>query len=149
MNLSERRVARALALQALYELDCTNHSREQVVAERLRGNQISDEQRTFIYGLVNGVRDHLTELDALIERYAPQRPAEQIVVIDHNILRMAIYDFAIARQTPVGAAINEAVELAKSFGAESAFRFVNGVLGALADEFPSANGNARAQEESS
>jgi len=149
VNLSERRVARALTLQALYELDCTTHSPEQVVAERLRGNQISDEQRTFIYRLVNGVRDHLTELDAMIENHAPQGPPEHIAVIDHNILRMAIYDFAMARQTPVGAAINEAVELAKAFGAENSFRFVNGVLGALADEFAAADQDARAQEESS
>ncbi|MHB8626356.1 MAG: transcription antitermination factor NusB [Aggregatilineales bacterium] len=148
MTLSERRVARALALQALYELDCTSHSVEQVVPERLRENQISDDQRTFIYGMVNGVRDHLSELDALIAAHATERPSEQITPIDHNILRMAIYDFAIARQTPVSAAINEAVELAKTFGAESAFRFVNGVLGALADQFAADDGNGRVQEES-
>src|SRR5262249_30414434 len=139
-------VARALVLQALYELDCTTHPVEQVVSERLRGNQISDEQRTFIYGMVNGVRGSLAELDALIEAHAPERPSEQLDVIDHNILRMAIYEFAITRQTPVGPAINEAVELAKSFGAEHTFRFVNGVLGALASEFDDENGNARAQE---
>ena len=149
MNLSERRVARALALQALYELDSTTHSVEQVVPERLRENQISDEQRTFIYGLVNGVHDHLAELDVLIAAHASQYPLEQLAVIDHNILRMAIYDFAIAHQTPVGAAINEAVELAKDFGAESAYRFVNGVLGALADEFAADPKKARAQERSS
>lgn len=149
MNLSERRVARALALQALYELDCTTHLVEQVVPERLRENQISEEQRTFIYGLVNGVRDHLSELDTLIAAHASQHPLDQLAVIDHNILRMAIYDFAIARQTPVSAAINEAVELAKDFGAESAYRFVNGVLGALADEFAADPGTARAQEGSS
>lgn len=149
MNLSERRVARALVLQALYELDCTGHSIEQVVPERLRENQISDEQRTFIYGMVNGVRTHLSELDALIETYATERPSEQIAIIDHNILRMAIYDFAIARQTPVSAAINEAVELAKAFGADGSFRFVNGVLGAVANQSAEDNGNACVQEEPS
>jgi N utilization substance protein B len=73
-------------------------------------------------------------LDETIRRYAPEFPLDQIAVIDRNILRLAIFEFAVRRSTPVGAAIDEAVELAKMFGADGASSFINGVLGALADD---------------
>ena len=71
-------------------------------------------------------------LDRLIQKYAPEWPLDQMALIDRNILRMAIWEFAAERQTPLKVAINEAVELAKLYGSDSAPRFVNGVLGALA-----------------
>jgi N utilization substance protein B len=69
--------------------------------------------------------------DQLIHQHAPEWPLDQMAIIDHNILRMAIWEFAVGA-TPLKVAINEAVEMAKLFGADSAPRFVNGVLGALA-----------------
>ena len=75
---------------------------------------------------------HSAELDKLIQRYAPEWPVDQMAVVDRNVLRIAIYEFSISRGTPTKVAINEAVELAKLFGSDSAPRFVNGVLGALA-----------------
>jgi N utilization substance protein B len=71
------------------------------------------------------------ELDALIGRYAPEWPVEQIALIDRNILRLAIFEILLQDDTPVKVAINEAVELAKEFGSDSSGRFVNGVLGSL------------------
>jgi N utilization substance protein B len=73
-------------------------------------------------------------MDRLIARYAPEWPLDQMAVIDRNILRIAIYEFLITDETPVKVAINEAVELAKVYGSDSAPRFINGVLGTLADE---------------
>jgi N utilization substance protein B len=69
----------------------------------------------------------------VIARYAPEWPLDQIAAIDRNILRIATWEFAAQRDTPVKVAINEAVELAKAFGSDSAPRFVNGVLGSLAE----------------
>jgi len=82
---------------------------------------------------MDGVLQHREVLDAFIHRHAPEWPLEQMAYIDRNILRMAIFEFAVDGGTPVKVAINEAVELAKTFGSESAPRFVNGVLGALVE----------------
>jgi N utilization substance protein B len=73
-------------------------------------------------------------MDVLIARYAPEWPLEQMAVIDRNILRIAIFEFIASEETPVKVAINEAVELAKTYGSDSAPRFINGVLGTLAEQ---------------
>lgn len=83
--------------------------------------------------LVKGVDERREELDGHISRHAPDWPTEQIAVIDRNILRVAIYELMYG-ELPVKVAINEAVEIAKAFGSDSAPRFVNGVLGALASQ---------------
>ncbi len=129
--MKARRKARAIALQALYELDCAEHSVEEVLAQRMEGQSLSDETSDFVRQLVSGVIAHKARLDRLIHQHAPEWPLDQMAVIDHNILRIAIWEFA-AGATPLKVAINEAVELAKLFGADSAPRFINGVLGALA-----------------
>lgn len=128
-----RRPARVLALQALYEMDCTRHGVAQVMAARLEeAADLSDDSRQFAHRLVSGVLSERTRLDALIRQYAPEWPLDQMAIIDRNILRIAIYEFALSGETPIKVAINEAIELAKDYGSESASRFVNGVLGALA-----------------
>jgi len=77
------------------------------------------------------VLEHQEEIDAVIRQKAPAWPLEQVAVIDRNILRLAIYEILIDNRVPVRAAINEAVELAKSFGGESSPKFINGVLGSV------------------
>lgn len=127
-----RHQARSLTLQALYELDCTRHPLSDVLRERLGMDELSQQTSTLATQLINGVLDNQTELDALIHRYAPEWPLDQIAIIDRNILRIAIYELGAGKQTPVKVVINEAIELAKTFGTESTPRFVNGVLGSLA-----------------
>ena len=129
--MKARRKARAVALQALYELDCASHPVEDVIAQRLEDQPLSDEGCEFAHRLILGVITHKTTLDQLIHQHAPEWPLDQMAIIDHNILRMAIWEFAVGA-TPLKVAINEAVEMAKLYGADSAPRFVNGVLGALA-----------------
>lgn len=90
----------------------------------------------FAEQLVTGVIEYQTLMDTLISRYAPEWPLDQMAVIDRNILRMAIFEFLISGETPIKVAINEAVELAKTYGSDSAPRFINGVLGTLADQIP-------------
>lgn len=85
----------------------------------------------FAYELVDGVIKHQTDIDALIKKYAPQWPIEQITNIDRNILRLGTFELQFADMIPAKVAINEAIELAKSFGGQSSGRFVNGVLGAM------------------
>lgn len=91
----------------------------------------------FASRLMQGVVAYQEGMDRLIERYAPEWPLDQMAVIDRNILRMAIFEFIISDETPVKVAINEAVELAKTYGSDSAPRFINGVLGTLAERIPS------------
>jgi N utilization substance protein B len=129
-----RRQARIIAIQALYELDLTDHPPEVVMRRRIEDEALAPEGVPFVYYLVNGVLAHREELDNLIQRYAPEWPIEQMAPIDRNVLRMALFEFSIDGKTPVKVAINEAVELAKLFGSDSAPRFVNGVLGSLAGE---------------
>ena len=131
-KIDPRHHARSLALQALYELDCTQHGLGDVLRERLGMDELSLQTSTLAKQLVNGVLENKTELDALIHRYAPEWPLDQIAIIDRNILRIAIYELGAGNQTPVKVAINEAIELAKTFGTESTPRFINGVLGTLA-----------------
>ncbi|MGC8856600.1 MAG: transcription antitermination factor NusB [Anaerolineae bacterium] len=131
--MKQRTRARSLALQALYEIDLTNHPPAEVFKSRLEETPLSDDLAEFARQIIFGVLPLTKQLDTLIAKYAPEWPFDQVAAIDRNILRMACWEFAVYRQTPLKVAINEAVELAKQFGSESAPRFVNGVLGALAD----------------
>lgn len=127
-----RHHARSLALQILYELDCTRHPVGTVLAERLDADDITTPARDLATRLVQGVLDQRDHLDLLIRRYAPEWPLNQIAIIDRNILRIAIYELAFETTIPLKVAINEAIELAKAYGTESTPRFINGVLGTLA-----------------
>lgn len=131
MNTDYRRQARILALQALYELDCTEHRVGEVLTQRLDADEVREETRALTTRLVQGVLQYRAPLDVLIHRYAPEWPLDQIAVVDRNILRIAIYELGRDEAIPVKVAINEAIELAKTFGTESTPRFVNGVLGTL------------------
>lgn len=132
--MKTRRRARRVTLEALYEIDLANHKAGEVLAQRLEENPMESAGVQFANHLVHGVIENLEQLDTLIARYAPEWPLEQMAVIDRNILRIAIFEFLINGETPVKVAINEAVELAKSYGSDSAPRFVNGVLGTLAEQ---------------
>ncbi len=131
--MKSRTRARGLALQALYEIDIANHPPAEVLRERLEEEPLSDELAEFARQIIFGVLPLAHELDQIIAQYAPEWPLDQIAAIDRNILRMACWEFAANGQTPVKVAINEAVELAKLYGSDSAPRFVNGVLGSLAE----------------
>jgi N utilization substance protein B len=131
--MKSRTRARCLALQALYEIDITNHPPAEVLDMRLEESPLSGDLAEFAHQIIFGVLPLIPDLDKLISKYAPEWPLDQIAAIDRNILRIAFWEFAVLRETPVKVAINEAVELAKLFGSDSASRFVNGVLGSLAE----------------
>lgn len=131
-TIDPRHQARSLALQALYEIDATDHSVADVLSDRLSGDELVSQTRLLATTLVHGVLEYCPQLDGLIRHYAPEWPLDQIATIDRNILRIAIYELGASSVTPVKVAINEAIELAKTFGTESTPRFINGVLGTLA-----------------
>ena len=131
--MKDRTRARGVALQALYELDVTDHPVGTVLIERTADSELNDDLVLFFRSIVLGVWPIRQELDRFISDHAPDWPLDQVAIIDRNILRIALWEFAVADDIPLKVAINEAVELAKTYGSDSAPRFVNGVLGSLAD----------------
>ncbi len=131
--MKPRTRARSLALQALYEIDLTEHPMESVLELRMKERELDADLADFACRIVRGVHPLRKLLDAYIAEHAPEWPIEQVSVIDRNLIRMAVWEFAVNGETPVKVAINEAVELAKRYGSDSSSRFVNGVLGSLAD----------------
>lgn len=127
-----RRKARVVALQALYEVDTVNHKGEDVLNRLLLETQLPEVSAAFAHELVKGVTDNLPEIDSYIKKFATAWPIAQIPAIDRNILRLAIFEILIDNRIPVRIGINEAVELAKSFGSDNSPKFVNGVLGSVA-----------------
>ena len=126
-----RRRTRALVMQALYESDAVEHSAVGVLDERMPEMGLPWRDAEFARKLLNGIFANAAEIDKIISEFAPGWPMSQMAVVDRNILRMAVYEIMVSQETPPRVAVNEAVELAKAFGAESAPRFINGVLGSV------------------
>jgi N utilization substance protein B len=131
--MKSRTKARSVALQVLYEIDMTGHLPGEVLDFRLEEDQLDDGQTEFTRQIVFGVAPLFIKLDNFIAQHAPDWPLDQVAIIDRNIIRIALWEFAVSSMTPVKVAINEAIELAKSYGSDSTPRFVNGVLGSLAN----------------
>lgn len=129
--MKSRTKARSIALQVLYEIDITGHSPVRALEQRLVDNRLDKGPADFSQQIVHGVFPIMNELDNFIAQHAPEWPVDQIAIIDRNILRISLWEFAVACCTPVKVAINEAIELGKIFGSDSTPRFVNGVLGSL------------------
>ncbi len=131
--MKSRTKARSIALQVLYEQDMTTHLPGTVFMERLADEPLDETLTEFSRQIIFGVLPITKELDDYIAQHAPEWPLDQVAVIDRNIIRIAMWEFAVQQCTPVKVAINEAIELAKHYGSDSTPRFVNGVLGALAN----------------
>ncbi len=143
-------------MQSLYEWDF-NGKKEDALPEILERN-IREfgpglEDPGFIVDLVKGVVAHLEKLDAIIAKAAPQWPIDQIAIVDRNVLRLGLYELLFGKpdEVPPKVAINEAIELAKSFGGDSSGKFVNGVLGTVYKELgePGKNDAPKAKSEES
>jgi transcription antitermination protein NusB len=131
--MSNRHLARTIAMQSLYEWDF--NAKEDDVVKVLKHNlkefAPDFDDKGFAESIVNGVKDNQNEIDRLITKYAPEWPLEQITVVDRNVLRIGIFELKFSPEIPPKVAINEAIELAKTFGGESSGKFVNGVLGTI------------------
>lgn len=130
--MKSRTKARALALQVLYEVDLTGHPPGEVLENRLADEPFDPTLIEFAREITMGVIPLIDKLDEFIAEHAPEWPLDQVATVDRNIIRIALWEFAVSCSTPIKVAINEAIELAKSYGSDSTPRFVNGVLGSLA-----------------
>jgi N utilization substance protein B len=133
--MKSRTKARAIALQVLYEFDLTGHPIGIILVNRFQEEEQDSKSVKFTEEIVYGVYPYILKLDEIIAHYAPEWPLDQVASIDRNIIRIALWEFAVKKCTPIKVAINEAVELGKIYGSDSTPRFVNGVLGSLVSKY--------------
>ena len=136
MSRGLRHRARIIALQALFELEFAANSPDSILERTVKEQEFKGEAADFSALLLHGVIDNKQLLDSTIARYAPTFPVDQLAPMDRNILRLALFEIMVNKKTPPKVAINEAVELAKEFGADTSPKFVNGVLGSAISELP-------------
>ena len=131
--MSNRHLARTIAMQTLFEWDFRGKQEDiqAMVQANLDDFAPDFTDAPFTVNLVKGVLKNQKDIDAVITQYAPEWPLEQITIVDRNILRIGVCELKFNEEIPPKVAINEAIELAKSFGGESSGKFVNGVLGAI------------------
>lgn len=134
--MASRHLSRSVAMQSLYEWDFRGRKNEivaDIVDRNIKEFAPGVDEPDFIYQLVNGVVEHQDQIDKIIEKAAPQWPLDQIAMVDRNVLRLGLFEllFGNRSEVPPKVAINEAIELAKSFGGDSSGKFVNGVLGTV------------------
>lgn len=135
--MPNRHLARSIAMQSLFEWDFKGNPTAilpAIVDHNLVEFGPGLEESEFTKAIVDGVIEHLSEIDEMITTYAPSWPIGQITLVDRNILRIGVYELKFAKDIPPKVAINEAIELAKSFGGASSGKFVNGVLGSMYNE---------------
>lgn len=132
--MSNRHLARTLAMQSLFLWDFNDKketSLDNIVDNNFKHFAPNFNDYGFAKNLVKGVIGNLSEIDQKIVQYATEWPLDQITVVDRNILRIGVYELVFDKDIPAKVAINEAIEIAKTFGGESSGKFVNGVLGAI------------------
>ena len=120
-----------MILQALYEIDAAGHEMKKVLDYLISEGNLSEENECFVRESVIGVQQGKEDIDCYIKKYAPAYPVEQLSIVDRNILRLAIFEILLNNKVPVKVAINEAVELAKTFSSDNSPKFINGVLGSI------------------
>lgn len=133
--MATRHLIRTVILQTLYEWDFYKQEKDiTVILERnLKEFAPGIDEPDFAWRILKGIAEHLTAIDDILKKAAPDWPVDKIAVIDRNILRIGLYEllFADHNEVPPRVAINEAIELAKNYGGPNTSRFVNGVLGTI------------------
>lgn len=124
-----RRAAREEAFKIIFQIDLSKNPWKEVLSRNLRDSDLSEEGQKFLKELVEGTMTHLAEIDAEISKYAQDWKIDRMLSTDRNILRMSLYELKFQKEIPVGATVNEAVELSKIYGDDDSARFINGILG--------------------
>lgn len=137
--MANRHLSRSIAMQTLFEVDFNNYDNKkakEILERNLREFAPGLEDTSFTKKLVEGILKNKEKIDKIIEKVAPEWPLHQIAVVDRNVLRLGLFEllFEKKEEVPSRVAINEAIEIAKTFGSESSGRFVNGVLGTVFKE---------------
>lgn len=145
--MASRHLSRSIAVQSLYEWDFKDYKDEllpEIIERNIQEFGSGLKEKEFVNSLVLGVVKHRAQLDVIIEKAAPMWPLDQIDMIDRNVLRLGLFEliYENKEEVPPKVAINEAIELAKSFGGESSGKFINGVLGTVYREIEKKNGNS-------
>ena len=130
--MGKRHQARELALKVLFQLEVSDDDIEEVLAYHAAEGAATTEVAVFAGELVRGVLANRDKLDSILSDASEHWRLEQMAKVDRIILRIAVYEIAVDRQVPTKAAINESIELAKTFSGDEAGRFVNGILGRVA-----------------
>jgi N utilization substance protein B len=130
--MKERRRARETALQALYQMDVADGDVEENLAVFTKDLRPRAEAKRYTEALVRGVVLRGEEIDGLIEKYSENWTLDRMVVVDRNILRIAVYELVYCPGVPYKVVIDEAVELAKRYGSEDSGPFINGILDGVA-----------------
>jgi len=132
--MSNRHLARTLVMQSLYQWDF-NHQPEdklnEIIAYDREEFAAGFDDGGYVKETIDGIIKNLSAIDEIITKFAPEWPLANMTCIDRNILRLGTYELKFSQIVPSKVAINEAIELAKSFGGEASGKFVNGVLGAI------------------
>jgi len=126
--VGSRRRARELALQLLYQYELTHGELEQMQADFDEWRGATDAVREFADALLRGTLEHLAEIDGELEQQTAHWRLDRLAAVDRNIIRLAMYELLFQSATPHAVVIDEAIEIAKKYGAEESPRFVNGVL---------------------
>jgi N utilization substance protein B len=133
--MATRQLGRSIVLQSLYEWDFSNKKEDlsAIVERNLKEFAPGFDEPDFIWRLLTGIIEHLKELDDIIVKAAPEWPLKQIAIVDRNALRIGLYEliYADPEEVPPKVAINEAIEIAKSYGGPNSGKFINGVLGTV------------------
>ena len=129
--MGNRSRAREAALKTLYQMDVTRDAPAEALKIFFRHHRVALSSQPFVARLVEGTTQHLTEIDPLLRRHATNWTLERMAIVDRNILRLGAYELLYETQTPPKVVINEAVDLAKRFGAADSGKFVNGVLDSI------------------
>ncbi|MBD3413981.1 MAG: transcription antitermination factor NusB [Candidatus Aminicenantes bacterium] len=127
-----RRKSRETALQILFQLEF-NEDQERQLLDQFFNDQVKDKS-DYAQKLVRGVASHKNEIDTLIQSYTKNWRISRMLCIDRNILRLAVYELLFEEDMAAAVAINEAVELAKTFGSTESAKFVNGILDSLSKD---------------
>ena len=136
--MDPRSLAREIAMKMLYAASLGGgETMDEVLEQSEQADTLSDSDKTFLENLVAGVTDRQEELDAVIGKYAQGWALNRLGKVDLTILRMAVYELMCMPEIPVGATINEAVELAKRYAEDKSSGFINGILGSAARELRS------------
>ena len=148
--MASRHLSRSIVLQSLYEWDFYNCKPElkNIVERNIKDFGPGLEELGFIWQLIEGIQKHIDELNKIIETAAPEWPLAQISMIDRNVLRIGLFEllYADKKEAPPKVAINESIELAKTFSGQTSGKFVNGVLGTVYKELGGDKEQADEQE---
>ena len=134
--MGKRRRAREFALQVLYQLDIRKERAEEVLHQFWKENDDEKEVQNFTNILVKGVEEKRSEIDKLLTEYALNWDLSRMSVVDRSILRLGTFEILFLKEIPFAVSINEAIELAKSFGTDDSFKFINGILNRVKDVSP-------------